>query len=289
GRREPQPVHAGGRRRALRAASVPHLLPQLRAALRHAGRRGGHAHAQVRDGRHAGGHPAVARHSGSRRAAAGARPGQEPRAREVRPQLHPDRALRRRAAWQGPRRRTPRPRATGRLRTGIRDDGGRARAVHVPGVRQGAGARQAGVVRHSGAQRGAQGGGPGHGPLPRPQPPRRDLHPGPADHERVPERPGGHREDDRRPRLAPHRRHRLRRRRRRGLHRRPRQGAHQVQGLPGAAGRARGSARRPPVHRRRGRRPAKGRSRRRGPRRLRGPRRRRRHRGGRHQGVHLQA
>jgi len=74
--------------------------------------------------------------------------------------------------------------ARGAGAAGVRDDGGRARAVHVPGVRQGADARQAGVVRHGGAQRRAQGGGPRHGPLAQPQPPRRDLHPGPADHER---------------------------------------------------------------------------------------------------------
>ena len=52
-------------------------------------------------------------------------------------------------------------------------------------------------------------------------------------------------EHDRRRRLAAHRRHRPRRRRRPPLRRRPAQGAHQVQGLPGAAGRARGAAAHP--------------------------------------------
>ena len=56
---------------------------------------------------------------------------------------------------------------------------------------------------------------------------------------------------DRRRRLAAHRRHRPRRRRRPRLRRRPAQGAHQVQGLPGAAGRARGAAAHPPGRRRR--------------------------------------
>ena len=51
--------------------------------------------------------------------------------------------------------------------------------------------------------------------------------------------------DDRRRRLAAHRRHRRGRRRRLRLDRRPAQGADQVQGLPGAAGRARGGADRP--------------------------------------------
>ena len=64
----------------------------------------------------------------------------------------------------------------------------------------------------------------------------------------------------RRRRLAAHRRHRPRRRRRPPLRRRPAQGAHQVQGLPGAAGRARGAAAHPPGRRRRrrDRRPRRG-------------------------------
>ena len=67
-------------------------------------------------------------------------------------------------------------------------------------------------------------------------------------------------EHDRPRRLAAHRRHRPRRRRRAPLHRRPAQGAHQVQGLPGAAGRARGAAAHPPGgrRRRRGRPPGRG-------------------------------
>ena len=62
----------------------------------------------------------------------------------------------------------------------------------------------------------------------------------------------------RRRRLAAHRRHRARRRRRPRLRRRPAEGAHQVQGLPGAARRARGAAAHPPRGRgRRRRRPAR--------------------------------
>ena len=64
----------------------------------------------------------------------------------------------------------------------------------------------------------------------------------PAGHARLPRRPGGHRRDRRRRRLAAHRRRRPRRRGRLRRPRRPRQGAHQVQGLPGGAGRARGRA-----------------------------------------------
>ena len=52
---------------------------------------------------------------------------------------------------------------------------------------------------------------------------------------------------DRRRRLAAHRRHRPHRRRRAPLRRRPAQGADQVQGLPGAARRARGAAAHPPA------------------------------------------
>ena len=55
--------------------------------------------------------------------------------------------------------------------------------------------------------------------------------------------------DHRRRRLPAHRRHRRGRARGRGLRRRPAQGADQVQGLPGAAGRAGGRAADPPGHR----------------------------------------
>ena len=65
----------------------------------------------------------------------------------------------------------------------------------------------------------------------------------------------GDRGDAGRGRLAADRRRRPRRRRRRVPHRRPRQGADQVQGLPGAAGRAGGAPARPPGGRRRGRHP----------------------------------
>ena len=71
---------------------------------------------------------------------------------------------------------------------------------------------------------------------------RRGVGARPAGDEGLPEQRGRDEEHDRRRRLAAHRRHRPHRRRRAPVHRRPAEGAHQVQGLPGAARRARGAA-----------------------------------------------
>ena len=80
---------------------------------------------------------------------------------------------------------------------------------------------------------------------------RRDLGARAAGDAGLPQQSGGHGGDDRRRRLAAHRRCRQGRRRRPRLHRRPAQGADQVQGLPGAAGRARSAAAHPSRCRRR--------------------------------------
>ena len=67
---------------------------------------------------------------------------------------------------------------------GLRHDGGRSGAVHVPGVRQGALQGEVRRLRHGGAQRRAEDRRPRHRQVPRPQPARGDLHQGAADHER---------------------------------------------------------------------------------------------------------
>jgi len=83
---------------------------------------------------------------------------------------------------------------------------------------------------------------PGHRRSSRPRRPGRAVGARPAGDGRVPQQPVRDRVDRRRRRLAPHRRSRLGGRRRVLLHRRPDQGAHQVQGIPGAARRARRAA-----------------------------------------------
>lgn len=70
------------------------------------------------------------------------------------------------------------------LSAGVWDDRGRARAGHVPGLRQGAVRGQVRLLRHRRQERGAQDRRPRHRRVPWPEPAGGDLHPRPTDHER---------------------------------------------------------------------------------------------------------
>ena len=97
--------------------------------------------------------------------------------------------------------------------------------------------RRGGAAEHR-----VQAGRPGDRRGGRPGRARRAVGARPERDGRLPEQPRGHRDHPRRRGLPAHRRRRRGHRGRRVLDRRPGQGADQVQGLPGAAGRAGGAA-----------------------------------------------
>ena len=153
-----------------------------------------------------------------------------------------------------------------------------ARLRRAPRLRGGAGLRhdrdEPGVALHADRARAPGLGGPDRAEhrsaassIPRPAATaprrgRRALGARAAGDARLPQQARGHGRDAA-GRLAQDRRSRPHRRRRLSLHRRPGEGADQGQGLPGAAGRARGAARQPSRRRRRrGDRPARRRGRR---------------------------
>ncbi|CAA9387460.1 MAG: 4-coumarate--CoA ligase 1, partial [uncultured Pseudonocardia sp.] len=237
----------------------PAVLPHLRHDRDDEPRPGRERHrdhdAEVRPARvpadhHRAPHPARLHRAAGRR-----RPGQAPDRRPVRPVVHRRHLLGRRPA---------------RRRAGARD--GQAAGLHgAAGLRHDRAV--AGEPLHArrpprpgpqllgfrAAQHRVQARRPGDGRGGRPRGPRRAVGQGPERDGRLPQQPRRHRGHAGRRGLPAHRG------RRRGdggggvLHRRPGQGADQVQGLPGAAGRAGGPAAHPRPHRRRRRHRSEGR------------------------------